>query len=409
VAFWSKKPKQPSIEDLETAYNHSTDIWKAYLHEMAAGLNGDDPKWLEMSASEEMVRLLTDSMTKMAEFELAVAPLMPQIIATYGPNSPMVPDYDSIRQRMKDASLELVRLAMTARTSHNVMEYVSSILPALQETTGQLRAAASGSGTTPELLAGAKTVVELASNAESECRRALADATSAENGIDRSAFVRQFELLDTLHSAIDQTKALFAQAQEVRTIDRFSPMVRVAMAMARADGKLVPEEIRVIIDIMMNSFGLSKAEKPALQALMKEPVPSDLQATVEQAIGTAPDRDTGRKWVLSILLAVAKADGVVHPDELEVIRRVAKHSGWSDAQFVAYAEDNGLQSKDPWEVLGVQRGANLAEVKTAYRNLISSYHPDRVAQLPQEFQRLAHVKSIEITASYESLTLTLRG
>jgi len=58
---------------------------------------------------------------------------------------------------------------------------------------------------------------------------------------------------------------------------------------------------------------------------------------------------------------------------------------------------------DPWRVLGVRRGATREEVTSAYRDLLKRYHPDRVADLGEELQRVAHEKTLEIQRAYDEL------
>ncbi len=58
---------------------------------------------------------------------------------------------------------------------------------------------------------------------------------------------------------------------------------------------------------------------------------------------------------------------------------------------------------DPFQILNISRGASPDEIKHAYREMLSKYHPDKVAHLGQEFQQMAHNKVIEITKAYEIL------
>lgn len=58
---------------------------------------------------------------------------------------------------------------------------------------------------------------------------------------------------------------------------------------------------------------------------------------------------------------------------------------------------------DPYEVLGVARGASGEEIKSAYRELANKYHPDKVSHLGEEFKALAHQRFKEIQAAYEVL------
>jgi DnaJ-domain-containing protein 1 len=58
---------------------------------------------------------------------------------------------------------------------------------------------------------------------------------------------------------------------------------------------------------------------------------------------------------------------------------------------------------DPYAVLGVRAGVTPDELARAYRAQMKKYHPDRVADLPAEFQELAHRKAIEIQRAYAEL------
>lgn len=58
----------------------------------------------------------------------------------------------------------------------------------------------------------------------------------------------------------------------------------------------------------------------------------------------------------------------------------------------------------PWhEVLGVTPEASPTEIRTAYRSLMSQYHPDKVASLGPELRELAERKSREITQAYREV------
>jgi uncharacterized membrane protein YkvA (DUF1232 family) len=58
---------------------------------------------------------------------------------------------------------------------------------------------------------------------------------------------------------------------------------------------------------------------------------------------------------------------------------------------------------DPWAVLGVPRGAGVEEITRAYREQLKRYHPDRVADLGEELQRVAHRRTIDLQRAYAEL------
>ena len=61
-------------------------------------------------------------------------------------------------------------------------------------------------------------------------------------------------------------------------------------------------------------------------------------------------------------------------------------------------------SFNPYEVLGVSQGASREEIRSAYRDLIARYHPDKVSHLGQEFEAVAREKTLAINRAYEMLT-----
>jgi DnaJ domain len=61
------------------------------------------------------------------------------------------------------------------------------------------------------------------------------------------------------------------------------------------------------------------------------------------------------------------------------------------------------QAFDPYYVLGVIRGASKQEIKTAYHKLMKVYHPDMVAHLGLEAQKIAADKALAINRAYEKI------
>lgn len=75
----------------------------------------------------------------------------------------------------------------------------------------------------------------------------------------------------------------------------------------------------------------------------------------------------------------------------------APNSGTTGAQDVS-------EPKAWYEVLGVPPYASLDEVKRAYRQRISEYHPDKTSRLGGDLRALAEAKTKDINAAYEVAT-----
>lgn len=59
--------------------------------------------------------------------------------------------------------------------------------------------------------------------------------------------------------------------------------------------------------------------------------------------------------------------------------------------------------RTPHEILGVPQDADPQKIRAAYRDLANQYHPDKVAHLGEEFQKMAEERFKEIQQAYDTL------
>ena len=59
--------------------------------------------------------------------------------------------------------------------------------------------------------------------------------------------------------------------------------------------------------------------------------------------------------------------------------------------------------KDPYIILGIDKTASIEDIKKAYKELASRYHPDKVSYLGDEFRTLAETKFKKIQQAYQKL------
>ncbi|HEX2817824.1 MAG TPA: DnaJ family molecular chaperone [Phenylobacterium sp.] len=109
--------------------------------------------------------------------------------------------------------------------------------------------------------------------------------------------------------------------------------------------------------------------------------------------------------VLDGLFFVATSDGVVTSDELAYLARVSELFGQSPLMFRRLkATHLGLEAGDPYAVLGVAHDACDADVRAAWRAMLSEAHPDRARGrgLPAEFIEVAEAKAAAINAAFDT-------
>jgi hypothetical protein len=118
-----------------------------------------------------------------------------------------------------------------------------------------------------------------------------------------------------------------------------------------------------------------------------------------------PDFFPGVGWVDDILLiGLLGYFFFLRPRRAERSRRAGERASGNRA-FREEEEAVGEPPRpfDPYEVLGVKETASSDEIKTAYRRLVSRYHPDKVTHLGEEFRVLAEKKFKEIQRAYQEL------
>ncbi len=77
----------------------------------------------------------------------------------------------------------------------------------------------------------------------------------------------------------------------------------------------------------------------------------------------------------------------------------------SGASSSSRSEGGGTSPErfDPYEVLGISRGASQEQIRQAYHECLRQYHPDRVDGLGDELQKLALDRTLDIRRAYDEL------
>ena len=110
--------------------------------------------------------------------------------------------------------------------------------------------------------------------------------------------------------------------------------------------------------------------------------------------------------LLDGLFHIAKADNVIHPNEIAFLSDVARIFGFSEADFDRIRASNiGADEADPYRIIGVPHDIGNDELKQRYRALIREHHPDRLVAegMPPEFIEVANEKLAVINDAYDRI------
>ena len=209
----------------------------------------------------------------------------------------------------------------------------------------------------------------------------------------------------------------------------FTATFAVMGRVAKADGRVSPEEIRMAEQIMAQ-MSLDEARRKAAINLFQQGKASDfdLDGVLEQFRRECHGRRTLIAMFIEIQLQAAYADGKLDPAEDRLLLTICTRLGLSEFEYrrlermlrARYGfggragEHQGRSASpkkgiaDAYQILGVDPEASDAEIKRAYRRLLSQHHPDKLVSkgLPEEMMKVAAKKTHEIRQAYERIRET---
>ena len=203
-------------------------------------------------------------------------------------------------------------------------------------------------------------------------------------------------------------------ARERAQLAFFAATFGVMGHVAKADGRVTPEEIRLAGRIM-ERLGLNADQRQTARALFNQGKSSNfpLDDLLDQLRAEFGRQRNLLRMFLEIQFQAAWADGSIHAEERRLLSRIAARIGLSQADFIEIermvgagahaARPAGPSLEDAYATLGVSANAPVADIKRAYRRLMNRHHPDKLASkgLPEEMMRAATERTQQIKAAWE--------
>jgi DnaJ like chaperone protein len=190
-------------------------------------------------------------------------------------------------------------------------------------------------------------------------------------------------------------------------------------ALCKADKVVTRDEIDAVKRTfdMLNLTGDQRAQAKAAFNRGKQP-DFDLDAAVDAFGRMSRGRGPLLQLFLQLQVMAVAADGRIHPAEHAMLVRIARRLGLSEADVsqleallraatggpsAAGAPPSQDRLADAYTALGVSPESSAAEIKRAYRKLISQNHPDKLASrgLPESMRAVAEERSREINSAYD--------
>lgn len=228
-----------------------------------------------------------------------------------------------------------------------------------------------------------------------------------------------------------------------------NPVIASIMALsaiiAKADGHVSKEEVKLIQKFITNTFRISNTELASYQSAFD--YGKNHEDEYQEFVKVIKIYQNNRAFVLSLsylFLMIGVQDSSLTDAEEISIKKIILELGLTEYEYNSikiYITNGGQQragfgSQGPFggqrayqgggaygsgnpfnqtshvdlvekytKVLGVDKDADMSEIKKAYRKLAKEYHPDKLASesMPKDYEEYANQRIIEINEAYEYL------
>lgn len=204
----------------------------------------------------------------------------------------------------------------------------------------------------------------------------------------------------------------------------FSATFSVMGYISKSSGRVSQEEIQ-LAEHVMQQMRLTKEQRIEAIELFNHGKQSDfdLDETLEKFYKECNRKTALMQMFIEIQLQAAYADGSKNPREEEILQHICTVLGYppvllAQMEAMLFASRRSHQShrangsaassalEDAYNIIGVSSSSTDADVKKAYRRLMSQNHPDKLISkgLPEEMIEIATNKTKEIQKAYDLIS-----
>ncbi|MDD2600239.1 MAG: DUF805 domain-containing protein [Kiritimatiellae bacterium] len=191
----------------------------------------------------------------------------------------------------------------------------------------------------------------------------------------------------------------------------FVDLISMLAKMAKSDGAVSPEEVAVVDAFFQEVLSLSnelRKEAISIFTLAKD-TGVLFEHHARRFYQSNSDNHDLLSGALSLLFSVATADDEMSSEEEILISQAISIFGVDCPEYTAYRARQRSRSSPRGEagerhyasVLGLRGRTTKEDVRKAYRDLVTQYHPDKVAHLGEKLRTVAEEEMKKINEAYE--------
>ena len=192
-----------------------------------------------------------------------------------------------------------------------------------------------------------------------------------------------------------------------RQVAFFAALFACLAKLAKADGRVDEAEVQKVEEIISKKLNLSGEHRNfAINIFQKaKDDKNSFEAYASNLYKILSSSPNSLLVFYEILFELALADGILHPKEDELLKKIPFIFKFDKSVYDNFYEKYVSQNKSYYKVLGVKENSSFKDIKKSYLKKRKEFHPDTLIGkgLPEEFIEKAKEKFIEIQEAYEEL------
>jgi DnaJ like chaperone protein len=192
-----------------------------------------------------------------------------------------------------------------------------------------------------------------------------------------------------------------------RQVAFFAALFACLAKLAKADGRVDEAEVQKIEEIISKKLNLSGEHRNfAINIFQKaKDDKNSFEAYASNLYKILSSSPNSLLVFYEILFELALADGILHPKEDELLKKIPHIFNFDQSVYINFYEKYVSQNKSYYKILGVKENSPFEDIKKSYLKKRKEFHPDTLIGkgLPEEFIEKAKEKFIEIQEAYEEL------
>ena len=178
-------------------------------------------------------------------------------------------------------------------------------------------------------------------------------------------------------------------------------VVVLSAKMAKADGNVTKEEIiafRKKVDVPINEIkNVGRLWDQAKRTT------DGFEIYAQQIANLLGKKSPVLEELLNLLLFIAKADGIISPEEISYLKKVSIIFGFLENDFERIYSSNMGNHMNPFQVLGVSQDTPIKNIKNKWKILAINHHPDHLIAkgMPEDFIEKSTARLQEINNAWD--------